>query len=135
MKQTNLPKALEIINRLNKIDNLSFKSKLSLQAPKVNDRELELISKTDLAKPQTQKHPTNILLGQITSRPPTVQRTPLISSIADQVRKTQEMIETPTPLVGGSERALPALQQDNSIGQTPSVLKRQRETLFDTRGG
>ena len=40
MKETNLPKALEIINRLNKLENSNFRSKLTLQAPKVSDQEL-----------------------------------------------------------------------------------------------
>lgn len=47
MKETNLPKALEIINKLNKAENLSFKTKINLQAPKITDKELELIGKMD----------------------------------------------------------------------------------------
>jgi hypothetical protein len=48
MKEKNLPKAVEIISRMNDAHSLNFKTKLKLQPAKVSNDELSHIGKMTL---------------------------------------------------------------------------------------
>ena len=105
LKQKNLPKAIEMINRLNDPMNVISRTKLNLPSPQVNETDLKEIAKITSSSEQDNKFSsTSILTGDYSQAPLSTARTPNISyenKILTEAKIAYSLREGQTPLIGG----------------------------------
>jgi len=128
-----LPKAVETINKLNNAF-VQNKSKLILPGPQLHDKELEEMGKLNSLQQsqagQDESNATRFLVGNYTERQttPTPMRTPRIeNSVMREARHAAALLNTQTPLVGGSTEALESAHFSSVLprttqAQTPNVM-------------
>ena len=68
MKKKNLPKAMEIIARMNDPKMLNISSKLVLSAPKISYEEINTIAKMGAGQNSKSSSATGVLVGQMSTR-------------------------------------------------------------------
>jgi len=136
LKDRDLPKAVETINKLNNAF-VQNKSKLVLPGPQLHDKELEEMGKLNsLQQGQDgdESNATRFLVGNYTERQttPTPMRTPRIeNSVMREARHAAALLNTQTPLIGGNTEALESAHFSSVLprttqAQTPNVMMSQQ---------
>jgi pre-mRNA-splicing factor CDC5/CEF1 len=136
MKDKNLPKAMEIISKLNDANTVTFKSKMSLPEAQITDRDIDTINKMNKEKMDalkgSQNEATKALLGEMTQREqtPMTMRTPMVQySLMNEAKRTHDIMNAETPLVGGVgpqiEQGILTKTPKNTIAQTPNTYVAQ----------
>ena len=136
MKQKNLPKAVDIVSKMNDANTLAFKTKLILPDAQISDKEIDTISKMNKEKSNaltsSNNESTKALLGEISQREqtPMTMRTPMVqNSLMSEARRTHDLMNADTPLVGGAgpqaEAGLITKTPLKTISQTPNTYVAQ----------
>lgn len=136
MKEKNLPKAMEIISKLNDANTVTFKSKLSLPDAQITDKDIDTINKMNKEKVnalmESQNEATKALLGEMIQREqtPMTMRTPMVQhSLMNEAKRTHDIMNAETPLVGGTgpqiEQGILTKTPRNTIAQTPNTYVAQ----------
>jgi pre-mRNA-splicing factor CDC5/CEF1 len=136
MKEKNLPKAMEIISKMNDAPTVAFKTKLALPHAQISDKDIDTIGKMNLEKAQALSNSSNeatkALLGEVSQREqtPMTMRTPMVqNSLMSEARKTYDLMNAPTPLVGGqgpqAHEGLLTKTPKGTIPQTPNTYVAQ----------
>ena len=113
-----------------------FKTKLNLPQAQISDNELDTINRMNKEREQIISNAgnsaTKALLGEISQREqtPMTMRTPMVqNSLMHEARKTHELMNAPTPLVGGQnpdiESGVLTKKPQNTIAATPNTLYQQ----------
>ncbi|CDW71197.1 cell division cycle 5-like protein [Stylonychia lemnae] len=138
LKQKNLPKALEIINK-NSDSLIGIRTKLTLPSPQINDDELEMIKKyadgnhDGMAIAGVDNNAaTRALMGNYSQRDmlqtPMIGKTPLMSQrIMQEAQNALYYKNSQTPLLGGETPQLNDTQS-YKLGQsqhTPNILAKR----------
>ena len=137
LKEKDMPKALNIINRMSEA-GIVHKKELVLPEPQVSDAELKSISKMSQtgAGSSDRSTATQVLIGNYTQKEPTpmVMRTPMIEdSVLREAQNALAIKESQTPLLGGvsAQVKTPQVPEQSSVPRTPNTLLRgQRDTIF-----
>ena len=146
LKDRDLPKAVETINKLNNAF-VNNKTKLLLSAPQLQDKELEEMGKLNSLQQdqegQDEGNATRFLVGNYTERQttPTPMRTPRIeNSVMREARHAAALLQTQTPLIGGDTEALESAHFSSVLprttqAQTPNVMSQSFVTPKPKMGG
>ncbi|CAI2386982.1 unnamed protein product [Moneuplotes crassus] len=132
MKIKNLPKAVDIVSKMNDANTLAFKTKLNLPAAQISDQEIDTISKMNKEKANalssSNNDSTKALLGEMSQREqtPMAMRTPMVqNSLMSEAKRTHDIMNAETPLVGGEgpQAGVGLITQSlkNTISQTPNA--------------
>lgn len=135
MKEKDLPKAIALISKINDANTLAFKTKLILPQAQISDNELDQINKINMEREMmlagSGNSATKALLGEITQREqtPLTMRTPMVqNSLMSEARRTHEIMNAPTPLVGGNMPNIESgmlTKKQRTIAATPNTLYQQ----------
>lgn len=111
LRAMNLPEHIEKVYKNNPL-LYQKKSKLALSEPQLSDKDLEELGKltrqaAELGKRTAEVGPTKELMGNYSVRDPTPVRTPKYSSqIMREARQAYNLVNAPTPLMGGTQELL-----------------------------
>jgi len=136
MKDKNLPKAMDIVSKMNDANTLAFKTKLSLPDAQISDVDIDTINKMNKEKSDalhgSKNEATKALIGEMSQREqtPLTMRTPMMqNSLMSEARRTHDIMNATTPLIGGDgpqlDEGIINRTSKGSIHQTPNTYAAQ----------